>query len=339
MDEKWKNVKISVILPFYNARDTLRDSIKSIAVQTCSDFECLLVDNNSDDGSPDIARKWCHKDERFRLFKEDRQGVVFAFRKGWDNASGKYIARMDADDTSHPERLAKQSGYLDHHAEYGAVGSLVKYVSSSFIGQGFSRYVKWNNSVITYEEILVNRFIDAPIVNPTAMWKKEVGQRYGIYRHGDFPEDYEMWLRWLNAGVRICKLPACLLDWQDSPNRLTRIHPSYSDKAFYRIKSMYLVRWLEVNNPFHPRVIIWGASRTSRNRARILESHGLEITAYVDIKKTRQIDRKVLYYKHLPEPGEHFVLVYIRQWHAKEKIKHFLSQKGYREGMDFLFVS
>ena len=96
-------------------------------------------------------------------------------------------------------------------------------------------------------------------------------EQQGLYLSGDFPEDYEMWLRWLDRGVKIAKVAEVVLDWHDSEGRLTRTHPIYSDRAFYDIKSKYLAGWLEQNNPFHPLVAIWGASRISRRRAKILE--------------------------------------------------------------------
>ena len=246
---------------------------------------------------------------------------------------------MDADDIAHPERLEKQANFLDQHPDYGAVAGMAEYISHSAGNKGFRKYVEWNNSVVTYNEILKNRFIDSPVINPTAMWRREIAEKHGMYRSGDFPEDYELWLRWLHEGVKIGKVPSSVLEWHDYENRLTRNHTDYSDEAFYRIKTHYLAKWLEQNNPFHPEVMVWGASRTSRARAELLESYGIKITAWVDIKKTRQLDKDMIYYQDLPDAGQNFVLVYVRQWYAKPKIKDFLHHRGYKEGKDFLFIS
>ena len=102
-------------------------------------------------------------------------------------------------------------------------------------------------------------------------------EQHGLYRSGDFPEDYEMWLRWLDQGVKIAKVPQIVLDWHDSETRLTRTDSIYSDRAFYEVKSRYLAKWLSEHNPFHPYVHVWGASRISRRRVRILEKHGMFI--------------------------------------------------------------
>ena len=160
-----------------------------------------------------------------------------------------------------------------------------------------------------------------------------------MYKNGDFPEDYEMWLRWLEAGVKISKVPKYVLKWHDSKKRLTRNHSIYSDDAFYQIKTFYLYRWLEKNNPFHPHVTIWGASKISRKRAQLLKKYGIIIDAYIDTKNTRQIGKPLYYYKDIGKAGKYFILVYVRQWHAKEQIKNFLQTRKYKEGEHFLFVS
>ncbi len=331
--------KVSVVLPFYNAEETLSMALKSIADQDFFHWECVMVDNNSSDGSRDIAAGWEGVDSRFRLVEESQQGVMFASNRGCEEARGRYLARMDADDVARPGRLRQQSEFLDSHPGYGAVAGLVTHVGDPETTGGFKRFVEWSNSLVCYEDIYNRRFIEAPIVNPTAMWRRETMEQYGLYRSGDFPEDYEMWLRWLHQGVRIAKVPEVVLDWNDSPGRLTRTHPIYSDRAFFKIKSQYLALWLSENNPYHPAVWVWGASRISRRRARLLETEGIRIDTYIDTKKSRQLDRELLFYKNIPEAGSGFILTYIRQMDNREKIQAFLEERGYVEGKDYLLVS
>lgn len=331
--------KVSVILPFYNATLSLDAALQSIAEQEFQDYECIMVDNNSSDGSRETAKKWESDDPRFKLVEERKQGVMFASNRGCEIAAGKYIARMDADDVARPSRLKRQVEFLDAHPDYGAVAGLVEHVGDPETTGGFRRFVEWSNSIIRYEDIYLRRFIEAPIVNPSAMWRRETMETQGLYRAGDFPEDYEMWLRWLDSGVKIAKVPEVVLEWKDSPGRLTRTHPIYSDRAFYEIKSSYLARWLKANNPHHPYVTIWGASRISRRRASFLEELGIRIETYIDTKKNRQLDREVIYYENLPNSGNMFILTYIRQMDNREKIQDFLEVRGYAEGKDYLLVS
>ena len=205
--------KISVILPFYNASKSLSVALRNISDQDLSDFECIMIDNNSNDESSKIAARWESNDARFRLVEEKRQGVMFASNRGCEAARGAYIARMDADDVARPGRLSLQSEFLDSHPDYGAVAGLVNHVGDPETTGGFRRFVEWSNSVINYEDIYHRRFIEAPIVNPTALWRRETMEQHGLYLSGDFPEDYEMWLRWLDKGVKIAKVPEVVLDW------------------------------------------------------------------------------------------------------------------------------
>ena len=331
--------EVSVILPFFNADSTLERAIESIASQSLERFECILINNNSSDKSAEIAHSHLAKDKRFILIHEKRQGVMFASNSGSERARGKYIARMDSDDWAYPERLKLQAEFLEENPDYGVVSGLVEHIGHSENTAGMARYVDWVNTVQSYEEILNSRFIESPIPNPSAMWRKELAEKYGMYKKGDFPEDYEMWLRWLSNGVKIRKLDEYVLKWHDSDNRLTRTQSIYSDSSFYRIKTKYLVDWLEKNNPFHPLVSIWGASRISRRRARLLKPYGIEIRSYIDIKRDRQLDQKVMYYREIPPPGETFILTYIKQMNARDEIRDFLHSRGYKEGLNYLLVS
>jgi glycosyltransferase involved in cell wall biosynthesis len=331
-------VKISVIVPFFNAVKTLGRALESIAQQSFQDFECIMVDNNSTDESPLVANEFASSDPRFILMKETQQGVVFASNKASDYARGHYITRMDADDWMPANRLEIQSDFLDQNSDYQVVSGLVKYMPHHENTEGFARYVNWVNTIQTDDEIKLNQFIESPIVNPTAMWRRSVSTQLGMYRNGDFPEDYELWLRWLSQGVKCHKLDHIVLHWYDSNGRLTRTHPNYSEESFYRIKTKYLAQWLSQNNPHHPEVAIWGASRLSRKRAEILQELGVNVRFLIDIHTRRQLDENILHYTKLPNPGSVFILVYLGNMEARDETGKYLSKRGFVEGVDFLNV-
>lgn len=331
-------VKVSVILPFYNAETTLARALQSVVAQTMDDFECLLVDNNSTDNSHHIAREFTQRDSRFILLAESRQGVAYASNCASEHAKGEYITRMDADDWMPPDRLMSQADFLDDHPDYQVISGRVKYMAHHEQTEGFERYVNWVNSLMTHQQIYLNQFIESPIVNPTAMWRRTTAEKLGMYRHGDFPEDYELWLRWLNQGVNCHKLDDIVLHWYDSDHRLTRIHPNYSEEAFYRIKTRYLAEWLKKNNPHHPKVAIWGASRLSRKRADLLRVHGIVVDYYIDIHDRRKLDEEIVHYSMLPNPEEAFILVYLGNEKARQETSDYLTKCGFSEGIQFLNV-
>lgn len=330
---------VSVVLPFYNAERTLERALVSISNQSLTDFECLMTDNNSKDGSAAVAKWWAERDSRFRLVKESRRGVVHAFNRGAELSKGKYLARMDADDESLPDRLNLQCAFLEKHQEYDAVGGKAEYVSHISLSEGFKKYVDWVNSIENEQQIKMKQFIEMPVVNPTMMWRKSSSDKYGLFKEGNFPEDYEMWLRWLSFEARITKILSPVIRWHDYENRLTRTRSVYSEEAFYRIKTKYLAEWLQKNNPFYPEVVIWGASRQSRKRVRLLDQYGIRIRNFIDIKPRRDISHPVIHYSQIQPPGEAFILVYVKLDSAKQIIRQYLLEMGYVEGVDFLFVS
>jgi glycosyltransferase involved in cell wall biosynthesis len=331
--------EVSVVLPYFNAENTLERAVESILSQTFPSFEILLVNNNSTDQSLTIAQYLAQKDSRIRLLNEPKQGVDHAMNCGLENSHGRFIARMDADDIAHPQRLEKQVSFLNENPGIGLVGSFVKYVSHNSGTGGFKRFVKWVNSFQTIEEIERNRFVEIPVVNPTILFRRELFEKLGDCRHGDFPEDYEMQLRYLRAGVKMAKLPEQLLEWHDYSTRLTRTDERYTTEAFFRVKAEYFKKWSEQNNPFHPEIWIWGAGRKTRQRARLLEMEGLKIKGFIDIIKGKTTKKTVLHFSEIPAPGKMFIVPMVLKTGVREMIRKFLLERNYSEGKDFIFLA
>lgn len=331
--------EVSVILPYFNAENTLADAVESILNQAFYSFELLLVNNNSTDKSLSVAQSLAEKDSRIRLLSETKQGVDYAMNCGLENSRGRFIARMDADDISYPERLEKQVRFLEENPETGLVGSFVKYVSHSQRTDGFQRFVQWANSFFSSEEIELYRFMEIPVVNPTIMFRRELFEKLGGCRQGDFPEDYEMQLRFLDAGVKMAKIPEPLLEWQDYSTRLTRTDERYTTEAFFRIKARYFKKWSEQNNPFHPEIWVWGAGRKTRQRARLLENEGLKIQGFIDIVIGKTTQKTTLHFSEIPPPGEMFIVPMVMKYGAQELIRKNLLDRNYSEGKDFIFLA
>lgn len=328
---------ISVVMPVYNAAVTLGRAVASVVAQDERSWELVAVDDGSDDGSPALLQQAAAQDSRIRVISAPHGGIVSALNRGLAAARGGYVARMDADDTSRPSRLRLQRQVLDTSREVGLVSCLVD-VERREDNRGYCRYVDWLNAQITPAQIAVNRFVESPLAHPTVMFRRELVAEHGGYRDGDFPEDYELWLRWLEAGVVMTKVSEPLVTWQDRPSRLTRTDARYREDAFYRCKSPYLARWLAAQGVGE--VWVWGAGRRTRKRAGLLTAHGVAIAGYVDIdpdKVGRMVgDRQVVTPDELPRPGSAFVLVYVANTGAREEISAWLDGHGYRSGRDYL---
>ncbi|MFC0205264.1 glycosyltransferase family 2 protein [Novosphingobium soli] len=114
--------RVSVILPCYNGAPYVREAVRSILDQTLSELELIVVDDGSTDASPAILRELAAGDARMRVLTRGNGGIVAALNAALPLVRGRYVARMDADDVSFPDRLAFQARYLDHHPETVLVG-------------------------------------------------------------------------------------------------------------------------------------------------------------------------------------------------------------------------
>jgi glycosyltransferase involved in cell wall biosynthesis len=335
--------RVSVVIPVFNAAPTLPCSIGSIGAQTFRDWELIAVDDGSTDGSAAWLEELARREPRLRLVRQTHDGIVAALNAGLAVARGEFIARMDADDESFPDRLAGQTAFLDARPEIGVVGSLVEYGGDRAANEGYALHVDWLNTLTSPESIALNRFVESPFAHPSVMFRRELIARHGGYREGDFPEDYELWLRWLEAGVRMAKTPESLLRWNDPPGRLSRTHPRYEPEAFYRLKAGFLARWLERNVDRRRPLLVWGAGRPTRKRVRWLEACGVDIDGFVDVdpRKTGRAlgGRRVRAPGEIPAPPGAFVVGYVANRGARDGQREFLQQRGFVEGRDFIFAA
>jgi len=334
--------KVSVALPCCNCAATLPDALDSLLSQTLAEIEILAADDGSTDETAHILRSYAARDSRVRPLFLAHGGIVAALNACLEQAQAPYVARMDADDLSLPERLDIQARMLDADPGLGLVGCKVRFGGDRKARAGYAHYVDWINGLIRHEQIFLNRFVESPFAHPSLLFRREVVEEHGPYRAGEFPEDYELILRLLEAGVRMEKAAEELLVWNDPPDRLSRTHPSYGVEAFYQLKTGFLARWLAAHNPHHPEVIVLGAGRTTRKRADLLLEHGINIIAYADIdprKIGRTVNgRPVLHRDELPPAGQAFCLSYVGSRGAREEIGAFLREKGWEEGKDCLMV-
>lgn len=338
---------VTVVLPFRNAAATLPRALDSLRAQSYGVWECVAIDDGSTDGSRAWMEEAARSEPRLRVVGAPGRGIVAALNHGLALANAPLVARFDADDRCHPERLARQVAFLEAHTTLGLVGSRVAFESPDPASSaGYAAHVAWLNSVVTEDQVRLARFVESPFAHPSVMFRRHLVRDHGGYREGDFPEDYELWLRWLDAGVRMAKVPDELLHWSDPPDRLSRTDPRYRPEAFFRLKAGFLARWWfrePARREPAPALWIWGAGRLTRRRVEALTAHGVSIDRFLDIDPHKQgihrDGRRVVDPQSLPPPGSVFVVGYVGSRGARDLQRAFLHHRGYVEGRDFLFAA
>ncbi len=332
--------KVSIVLPFRNAASTLPACLASIRRQHYTDFELLAIDDASSDASASLVRSFAEQDSRIRLLQPGRVGLVGALNLGIAAARGTLLARMDADDIMHPQRLAEQVSYLDTNPEAALVGCQVALFPPHRIQAGYREYIRWQNECLTPQQIADNIYVESPFAHPSVMLRREVVEHLGGYREGCFPEDYELWLRMHAAGFTMAKLPRVLLAWREWPERTSRVDPRCSREAFAALRARYLAQdpRLRQSRGF----VIWGAGRKTRQRVRPLLETDLRPRAWIDLDP-RKLGNRVwgLWVRPpdwLVQNGRPFVLVYVARHGAREDIAGRLASLGYQLGRDYLAV-
>ncbi|SHI94601.1 glycosyltransferase [Aquimarina spongiae] len=185
---------ISVLMSVYNGERHLREAIDSILNQTFKDFEFIIVNDGSTDSSEKIIQEY--QDDRIRYIKRENGGLSAALNTGLFVAKGKYIARMDADDFSVPDRLEKQFDYMEKNPNLVALGGGITYMEEE--GDLIFSYV----NTMSPDQIRENILQMCPIAHPTVFYRTDVAQKCGGYyeKIKQYFEDHLLFKKMLKYG-------------------------------------------------------------------------------------------------------------------------------------------
>ena len=328
-------------MPFRDAETTLAEALQSILDQDESHWELVAVDDHSGDGSTGLLRELARRDHRVRLCTNPGSGLVDALNHGLQRCRAPLVARMDADDRMLPRRLSAQLAHFRGNPALTLSATRVKLFPEDAIQAGYREYIRWQNACLSPRQIARELYVESPFAHPSTTYRREAVLALGGYRQGPFPEDYDLWLRLFHSGHLLEKLPEVLLEWRESPQRLSRTDPRCSRTAFDRLRARYLAkdpRFLARHDDF----AVWGAGRKTRRRCDHLLEQGLQPRAWIDIDPRKIGNRigetPVAGPEWLPANGRPFVLVYVTNHGARAEIMEALRAMGYRPGADCLAV-
>ena len=210
MSKLKSNPKVSVIMPVYNAKHYLIETLKSIILQSYTDFEFIIIDDGSSDDSLLILQEFQKNEPRLKVISRENKGVGCTLNELLLLAKGEYIARMDADDICHPERLSLQVAFLDSHPDHVMVGGQVDAIDPS--GRRLMSLVK----AFEHEEIedALLRSDAFSIIHPAVMLRTQALRNIGGYDESlEIAEDTDMFLRLARIG-KIANLQEKVIDYR-----------------------------------------------------------------------------------------------------------------------------
>jgi glycosyltransferase involved in cell wall biosynthesis len=279
---------VSVLLPAFDAEATLPSALRSVLRSRGVDLECIVVDDGSRDATPTIAAAFAAQDARVRVVSVPHEGLVSALTRGVAQCRAPVIARMDADDVMHGDRLRLQASALRDDPTLSGVGCHVRLFPRTPLADGLRAYEAWLNAIETPDDVARERFIECPLAHPTLALRRDVLASAG-YRDVGWPEDYDLVLRLLAGGHRLGVVPQRLLAWRDGPLRRSRTHSDYAQDRFVACKAAYLVTGPLADAD---RYVLWGHGGTGRALRRALLAHGRRVSHVVEVDP-RKIGQRI----------------------------------------------
>lgn len=328
---------VSVLLPCFNAETTLPLALRSVERQRFDDWECVLVDDGSTDRSAALLTAQAERDQRFRVVRCRHAGIVTALNAGLEHCRGSFVARMDADDVMHRERLALQHAFLAERPELAGVGCHVRLFPRSRLRPRRRQYEQWLNSLWSEEALFRDRFVECVLAHPSWFFRTAVLQQHR-YRDVGWPEDYDLLLRLWGSGERVGVVPRRLLGWRDGESRLSRTHRAYSLESFVGCKAHFLADWIGASQGY----VLWGYGDTGRTLARALLELGLAPTHIVELHPGRLGQRVAGAPVIAPEalalltPRPRRIVVSVARAGPRGEVRAHLQSLGFQPEQDFV---
>lgn len=214
------NTVISVVMSVYNAESYLEEAINSILNQNYKDFEFIIINDGSTDNSLEIIEKHKNQDERIVLISRENRGLVSSLNEGIEKAKGKYIARMDADDISLPERFEKQIELMEKENIDICGGH---YLSINNFGEPLSL----NLTPRGHQLCTLSLVSKVPFAHPTVMIKKSFLEKHGL-KYGQSinqkAEDLDLWIRIHEKGAKFSNVNEIIFKYRIIENSLSKLN-------------------------------------------------------------------------------------------------------------------
>jgi glycosyltransferase involved in cell wall biosynthesis len=233
--------KVSVLMPVYNGGKFLAPAIESILKQSLPDLKLIVINDGSKDQSDAVVRAYAERDCRIRYFSRENRGLIFTLNEGLGYCTGKYVARMDADDIALPDRLKQQFEFMEGNPEVLVCGTSVRKIDEHGNPVGALTMPDEIRKVRAYA------LFRCPLMHPTTFFRNHGALSYDpAYRHS---EDYELWMRLLASGESIVNLKTVGLLYRETDGNITSQNAVLMKEMSYQIRKEYLQRTFSLELP------------------------------------------------------------------------------------------
>ena len=332
-----QNPLVSILTPFKNTEDFLPECINSILDQSYTNWELIIVDDFSTDYSYDLVKAFSKKDNRIKLYKNTKRGIIGALQLAFKNSTGTYITRMDSDDIMHNQKIEILANNLMENGKQTVAVGLVNYFSEDEMGEGYKSYENWLNELTRTGSNFSEIYKECVIPSPCWMIHRNDLTACDAFNSNRYPEDYDLTFRLYEQNFKCIPCNKVLHHCRDYPTRSSRTHEHYALNYFLNIKMHYFLK-LDYN-PTRP-LTVWGAGFKGKTIAKSLIKK--DIPFYWICNNPKKIGKKIykqkmLQFSYIEKLNNPQSIITVANKKAQIKIKNYMDGLNKQHMNDYFF--
>ncbi|UII75972.1 glycosyltransferase [Flagellimonas sp. HMM57] len=328
---------VSILIPFKNTAHFLTECLDSIINQSYQNWEVLAIDDHSEDTSMNLVTSYTEHDERIKVFKNTRKGIIPALQTAYSKSSGTFITRMDSDDIMKPNRIKTMVNSLIETGEGHIAVGQVNYFSERGISNGYERYEIWLNQLTAKGTNYTEIYKECVIPSPCWMAFRNDLDSCGAFEPDRYPEDYDLTFRFYENDLKIIPCNEVLHLWRDYDCRTSRTSEHYAQNYFLDIKLHY---FLKLDYDSKRPLVIWGAGFKGKNIAKKLLEQGIEFVWLCDNPKKinkKIYDQELSHFSILERLSKPQSIITVANEEAQKEIKRYLNGLNQTPMEDYFF--
>lgn len=324
---------VSIVMPIRNAAEWVGETIQSVLSQDYTNWELIVVDDFSEDESPSIVESFAKLDMRISQYCNKSKGIIGALNLAFENATGSYVTRMDADDIMPPNRLLLMVSHMKVAKPKTVVTGYVHYFSDQQVSDGYVKYEKWLNDRVDAGDHYQHIYRECVVASPNWIVSLKEMRDAKIVENLQYPEDYDMCFQWQKLGFVIEGVKSNTLHWREHPRRTSRNSDRYQQPAFFALK----LRWFMHNFSSIKSVGIVGWGQKGKECGRVFQAENFPFNCY-DLEASRfntpQFGKEILSIDHIDDE----VVLLARYPNDLSAVQKFIESKGYTIGVNAFWV-